>query len=111
MKENLLSQGRSLWDFTVDGEVILFDDDNFPPMKDCIGKIIITHSPTPDIVMYMRHAIAIVAETGGILCHAAVLALEMGLPIIVACPNVLELLKDGQNVKLISEKGIGSVYA
>lgn len=107
----VLSKGVCLWDFYITGEPLLIDDNKFPPLEDCRGKILVTHIPSPDVVLYMRDALAIVAETGGILCHAAVLALELGCPIIVAAEGVIEKVKGKKEISLEGINGQGLVYA
>ena len=102
--------GKSLWDFSVSGEVIIFKDDEFPSVEECHGKIIVTNIPSPDIVMYMSECLAIVAETGGLLCHAAVLALEMGCPIIVSADGVTNKLRHGQRVLVSCDNHEGYIY-
>ena len=109
-KKKIISVGRCLWDFSLSGEVVILDDTQFPDLESCIGKILITHIPSPDIVIYMRSAKAIVAETGGLLCHAAVLALELGCPIIVAAEGVMGKVCDGDIVSLEGSEGIGRIY-
>lgn len=106
----VIAKGRCLWDFYVRGKVIIFSDDEFPSIEECRGRIIVTHIPSPDIVLYMKDALAVVAETGGVLCHAAVLALEVGCPIIVAAEGVIDKLKDGDEVVLEGKDKQGIIY-
>lgn len=106
----ILSKGRCLWDFYVSGKVIVFSDDEFPSLEECRGRIIVTHIPSPDIVLYMREALAVVAETGGLLCHAAVLALELGCPIIVAAEGIKNKVKDGDEIVLEGKDKQGIIY-
>lgn len=108
--KKIIAVGRCLWDFSLSGEVVILDDTQFPNIESCIGKILVTHIPSPDIVIYMRSAKAIVAETGGLLCHAAVIALELGCPIIVAAEGVKEKVRNGDKVSLECSKGVGRIY-
>lgn len=105
-----VASGKCLWDFVVSGNAIILNDNMNLPVNECIGKIIIIHSPSPDVILYMRHSAAVVAETGGPLCHAAVLAMEIGCPIVVAAKNVSSLIKNGSKLILISKNGIGNIY-
>ncbi|MCI8368200.1 MAG: hypothetical protein HFJ81_01010 [Clostridia bacterium] len=109
--KKIIGIGRSLWDFIKTGEALLLDDNISHSVEHCRGKILITHIPSPDIVLYMREALAIVAETGGILCHAAVLALELGCPIIVAAEGVKSKISNGEKIILESLSGEGRIYA
>ncbi len=108
MKQVLL--GRCLWDFSVTGEVVIFDDETPLPIEKYANRIIIAHSPSPDIFLYMHQALAIVTETGGVLCHAAVLAMEMGCPIIVGVAGAMQSVKNGMTIGLEGKNGIGTAY-
>lgn len=102
--------GRCLWNFSVTGEVIILDDDISLPIEMCTNRIIIAHSPSPDIFLYMDQALAIVTETGGVLCHAAVLAMEIGCPIIVGATGAMQSVKNGMTIDLEGKNGIGTAY-
>ena len=106
-----LGTGLCLWDFYLTGEPLLVDDNKFPTVEECRGKILFTHIPSPDVVLYMSDALAVVAETGGVLCHAAVLALELGCPIIVAAEGVMAKVKGKKEVALQGSNGQGIIYA
>ena len=107
----VLGKGLCLWDFYIEGEPLVVDDKQFPSSEDCRGKILVTHIPSPDIVLYMRDALAVVAETGGVLCHAAVLALELGCPIIVAAEGVRNKVNGKKAITLEGINGQGIIYA
>lgn len=47
----------------------------------------------------------IVTEYGGILCHAAIVSREYGIPAIVSCHDVMKKLKDGQKIKIDGATG------
>lgn len=102
--------GRCLWDFSVTGEVIIFDEEIPLPIEMYTNRIIIAHSPSPDIFLYMHEALAIVTETGGVLCHAAVLAMEMGCPIIVGAVGAMQSVNNGMTIGLEGKNGIGTAY-
>lgn len=102
--------GRTLWDFSVMGEVVIFDDEIPLSVEMYTNRIIVAHSPSPDIFLYMHQALAIVTETGGVLCHAAVLAMEMGCPIIVGVEGAIQSVKNGMMIGLESRNGIGIAY-
>jgi pyruvate,water dikinase len=48
------------------------------------GEILVTEMTAPDWVPAMRKAIAIVTNSGGMTCHAAIVSRELGIPCIVA---------------------------
>ena len=51
----------------------------------------------------------IVTEYGGILCHAAIVSREYGIPAIVSCHDVMEKIKDGQKIMIDGTSGIVTI--
>ena len=51
----------------------------------------------------------IVTEYGGILCHAAIVSREYGIPAIVNCPDVMNKIKDGQKIQIDGASGIVTI--
>ncbi len=48
----------------------------------------------------------IVTEYGGILCHAAIVSREYGIPAIVSCHSVMNKIKDGMKITIDGTTGI-----
>jgi len=69
------------------------------------GDILVTSMTTPDFVMAMRRAAAIVTDEGGVLCHAAIVSREFGIPCITGTKIATQILKDGDKVFVDAEKG------
>ena len=49
----------------------------------------------------------IVTEYGGILCHAAIVSREYGIPAVVCCRDAMQKIRDGQIITV--DGGTGSV--
>jgi pyruvate,water dikinase len=47
----------------------------------------------------------IVTEYGGILCHAAIVSREYGIPAIVSCTGVMQEIKDGETITINGTTG------
>lgn len=75
------------------------------------GDILVTRMTDPDWVPIMKRAGAIVTDSGGRTCHAAIVARELGTPAVVGTKNVTKVLRDGQNVTVSCAEGeTGRVY-
>lgn len=48
-------------------------------------------------------------EIGGALSHAAIVSREYGIPAVVGVENAAKIIKDGQLIELIGEKGTVSL--
>lgn len=76
-----------------------------------VGEVLVTERTDPDWEPIMKRASAIVTNSGGRTCHAAIIARELGVPAIVGCGNATEILKAGQEVTISCAEGEeGKVY-
>lgn len=75
------------------------------------GEVLVTERTDPDWEPIMKRASAIVTNSGGRTCHAAIIARELGVPAIVGCGNATEILQPGQEVTISCAEGEeGRVY-
>jgi len=70
------------------------------------GDVLVTDMTTPDFVPAMKRASAIVTNSGGMTCHAAIVSREMGIPCIVGTKNCTTVLHDGQMITVDASRGI-----
>ncbi len=70
------------------------------------NEILVTSMTTPDYIMAIKKASAIVTDEGGITCHAAIVSREFGIPCIVGTHIATKVLKDGDKVMVDATKGI-----
>lgn len=76
------------------------------------GDVLVTEMTDPDWVPVMKQASAIVTDSGGRTCHAAIVSRELGVPCIVGTGNGSRILKTGQAVTVDCSAGEeGTVYA
>ncbi len=69
------------------------------------GDVLVTHMTTPDWVPLMRRAAAIVTDSGGMTCHAAIVSRELGIPCIVGAGDATKRLRDGELVTVDATHG------
>jgi pyruvate,water dikinase len=75
------------------------------------GEVLVTDITDPDWEPVMKIASAIVTNRGGRVCHAAIIARELGIPAIVGTGNGVDMIRDGQEVTVCCAEGDkGSVY-
>ena len=73
------------------------------------GSILVAPATSPDWEPIMKSASAIITESGGRTCHAAIVARELGVPAIVGAKDATKLLHNDQDVTVScaeGEKGI-----
>jgi pyruvate kinase len=77
------------------------------------GDILVVSETDRDFLPAMRKAVAIITEHGGLTSHAAIVALELGIPCVVSANNALSILHDGMSVTVDGFRGViyaGSVH-
>ena len=74
------------------------------------GEILVTEMTAPDWVPAMRKAAAIVTNSGGMTCHAAIVSRELGIPCIVGTASrgkpATEALPNGAIVTVDAKLGV-----
>lgn len=69
------------------------------------GEILVVRLADPGWTPLFPRAGGLVMEVGGLMCHAAVVARELGLPAVFGVGNATEALQDGQTVLVDAEAG------
>jgi pyruvate, water dikinase len=72
------------------------------------GEVLVTHMTAPDWVPLMRRAAAIVTDSGGMTCHAAIVSRELGIPCVVGTGEATKALRDGEVVTVDAGAGVVS---
>ncbi len=70
------------------------------------GDVLVTHMTSPDWLPLMRRAAAIVTDSGGMTCHAAIVSRELGIPCVVGTGEATRKLRDGEIVTVDATRGI-----
>ena len=75
------------------------------------GDVLVAPTTSPDWEPVMKKASAIITETGGRTCHAAIVSRELGKPAVVGAKNATKILHDNQPVTVSCAEGeIGKIY-
>lgn len=69
------------------------------------NEILVAPTTNPDWLPAIRRAAAVVTETGGMTCHAAIVARELRVPCVVGARNATTVLRDGQFVTVDGSRG------
>lgn len=74
------------------------------------GEVLVTSSTNPDWEPIMKKAAAIVTDTGGRTCHAAIVSRELGIPCIIGTEDGSGRIKHRSDVTIDCSEGRGLVY-
>ncbi|MCU4184049.1 phosphoenolpyruvate synthase [Acidiferrimicrobium sp. IK] len=69
------------------------------------GEILVAPMTNPDWVPTIRRAAAVVTDGGGMTCHAAIVARELGVPCVVGARNATTVLRTGEVVTVDGRRG------
>jgi phosphohistidine swiveling domain-containing protein len=69
------------------------------------GDILVTDMTQPDLVLACERSAAIVTDLGGMLCHAAIVSRELGIPCVLGTGRATSWLRDGDVVEVDGEAG------
>lgn len=64
------------------------------------GDVLVTAWTSPSFNAVLSIAGAVVVQEGGLLCHAAVMARELGLPAVVGCRDAVATIQTGETVEV-----------
>ncbi len=70
------------------------------------GDILVTAMTRPDYTHLLNKAAAVITDGGGILCHAAIVAREIGIPTIVGTEIATQVFKNGDHIEVDADQGI-----
>jgi pyruvate,water dikinase len=69
------------------------------------GEILVAQMTSPDWVPTIRRAAALVTDGGGMTCHAAIVARELGVPCVVGTRSATTVLRTGEVVTVDATGG------
>ncbi|SDM35975.1 phosphoenolpyruvate synthase [Allokutzneria albata] len=75
------------------------------------GDVLVAAMTNPDWVPTMRRAAAVVTDEGGMTCHAAIVARELGVPCVVGTRTATSTLREGHQVTVDGKQGTVSAGA
>ena len=106
----VLVRGRSVGEKIGGGPVhVIRSAQHLDAFRD--GEVLVTDKTDPDWEPIMKRAAAIVTNSGGRTCHAAIVSRELGLPAIVGAETATDVLDTGRTVTVSCAEGdVGVVY-
>ncbi len=73
------------------------------------GDILVAPFTAPSFNAVLAIAGGVVVQEGGLLCHAAVMARELGIPAVVGCGDAMAMIDDGARVEIDPVAGVVTV--
>ncbi len=73
------------------------------------GEILVAASTSPSWTPFFSRVSAVVVDIGGIMCHAAILAREYGLPTVVGTGSATKRIQTGDRIRVDGHTGVVTV--
>lgn len=100
-----LAKGQGIGRQFANGQVVVAKTATEANAKMKDGAVLVMLSTDRESMPAFERAAAVITEEGGITSHAAVVGLNLGIPVIVGVDQATEIFKDGMEVTVDGEKG------
>jgi len=106
----ILLQGQSIGQKIVQGTVKIIDSiQQFAQFSQ--GDILVTAMTDPDWLPLLKKASAIITDSGGRTCHAAIVSRELGIPALIGTGNGTKVVQNNAEITVDCSQGsTGYVY-
>ncbi|WP_449598846.1 pyruvate kinase [Niallia sp. Marseille-Q9988] len=102
---DVLAKGQGIGRKTAFGKAVIATSAKEALDKVNFGSILVTNATDRDMVPALEKCSAVIVEEGGLTSHAAVVGLNIGIPVIVGVENATSILKDGLDITVDSRSG------
>jgi pyruvate kinase len=102
---DIVAKGQGIGRKIVSGKVVVARSAAEALEKTEAGSVLVMIGTDSDMVPAFEKAGAVITEEGGLTSHAAIVGLNLNVPVIVGVKKVTDLLKDGQTVTVDAERG------
>jgi len=102
----VLARGQGIGNRAVIGKVRICTTPDEAVEKVKVGDILVAVSTDRDYVPALQKAGAVITEEGGLTSHAAIVALNLGIPAIVGVDGATKILRDDGTITVDSMRGL-----
>lgn len=102
---DILLKGQGIGHKAVSGQVVVANTLEEYRTKMKQGAILVTEGTDRDMMEWFQQAAAVITESGGLTSHAAVVGLNLGIPVVVGVEGATEELHDGMLVTVDTPRG------
>ncbi|OUM96133.1 MAG: pyruvate kinase [Thermobacillus sp. ZCTH02-B1] len=103
---DLVAKGQGIGSQSATGKVVIAHSAEEAIAKAQKGMILVTPSTNRDYMQAIEKAAALITEQGGITSHAAVVGLNLGIPVVLGVADATKKMTDGMEVTVYAEIGV-----
>lgn len=102
---DIIAKGQGIGRKVVTGKVVIARSASEALEKMEEGAVLVTYGTDSDTIESFKRAGAVITEEGGLTSHAAIVGLNLNVPVIVGVEGATTRLKEGMIVTVDSERG------
>lgn len=103
---DILGKGQGIGRKSAYGKAVVAKNSQEALEKVKEGSILVTIGTDKDMVPAIEKCSALITEEGGLTSHAAVVGLNIGIPVVVGVAKATELFTDGQEITVDAQSGM-----
>jgi pyruvate kinase len=103
---DVIAKGQGIGRKSAYGKAVLAKNATEAVEKATEGSVLVTIGTDKDMVPALEKCSALITEEGGLTSHAAVVGINLGIPVIVGVENATSLLTEGQEITVDATRGV-----
>ncbi|NER41281.1 pyruvate kinase [Bacillus megaterium NBRC 15308 = ATCC 14581] len=103
---DVLAKGQGIGRKVAVGKVVIAKTAEEANAKMTEGAILVTNSTDRDMISAIEKAGALITEEGGLTSHAAVVGLNLSIPVIVGVENATSVFSEDQDITVDASRGV-----
>ncbi|MEK3890414.1 pyruvate kinase [Bacillus sp. FSL K6-3431] len=103
---DVLAKGQGIGRKTAFGRAMIVTNAAEANEKVKPGAVMVAIGTDKDMVPALEQCSALITEEGGLTSHAAVVGINLGIPVIVGVEDALSLFKEGQEITVDAIRGV-----
>lgn len=103
---DVLAKGQGIGRKSAYGKAVIVKDAQEANDKIEPGSVMVAIGTDRDMVAALEKCSALITEEGGLTSHAAVVGINLGIPVIVGVEAATNLIKDGQEITVDATRGV-----
>ena len=102
----MIAKGQGIGNKKAAGKIVVATTPEEAIEKMTQGSVLVAPSTDKEYIPAIQKASALITEHGGITSHAAIIGLELGIPVVVGVENAVSLLRGYHDVSVYAELGV-----
>ncbi|HEU5138620.1 MAG TPA: pyruvate kinase [Bacillales bacterium] len=102
---DVLAKGQGIGNKSVSGKVVVAKTAEEAIENMSNKAILVTYGTDRDMIPAIEKAAAIIVERGGLTSHAAIVGLNLGIPVVVGVKDATRIFESGQEITVDPERG------